>query len=103
MLLDAHLLRGIHANLNLRPLTRAAFFFFAVISILDLDEKTPLAQLGKRKRGPVEAGKGSPASEPTELSTQDIRVASPKLFGAASPTILSHDSKLGNGNQRYPS
>jgi hypothetical protein len=79
---------------NLGPLTRAAFFFFAILEILDLDEKTPLAQLGKRKRGPVEAGQGSPASEPTELSTQEIRVASPGHFGAASPTILSHDSEL---------
>jgi hypothetical protein len=99
VLLDAHLLRGILANLNLRPLTRAAFSFLRYLDF-GFGRKNPACALGKRKRGPVEAGKGSPASEPTELSAHDIRTSFLGHFNATITIDLDQRSDLSGVDRR---
>jgi hypothetical protein len=71
---------------------------FLILSSGDLpvsmDEEAPLAWSSNATGGYGGAGEMGHAREPTELSAQDIRVASPGHFNAASPTILSHDQTL---------
>jgi len=85
--------RGASQSDELQAAHTGGLFFLRHLDF-GFGRKIPACALGKRKRGPVEAGKGVHASEPTELSAQDIRVTSPGHFGAATHIILPHVQTL---------
>jgi len=91
--------RGASQSDELQAAHTGGLFFLRHLDF-GFGRKNPACALGKRKRGPVETGKGSPASEPTELSAHDIRTSFLGHFSATITIDLDQRSDLPGVDRR---